>query len=80
MSPIKRKIQRLLALFGFGCLGLNYPLLSLFSRRALWHGFPILYVYLFSVWAVFILIIAFVTERKKLPRASFPQILSRKPE
>jgi predicted permease len=80
MSPVRRKIERLLALFAFGCLALNYPLLALFSKISLWHGIPVLYLYLFTVWALFILIIAIVTERKKLPRTSFPPNFSRKPE
>jgi predicted permease len=80
MSPVRRKIQRLLALFAFGCLVLNYPLLALFSKIALWYGIPMLYMYIFTVWFVFILIIAIVTERKKLPRTSFPPIFSRKTE
>jgi hypothetical protein len=80
MSPVRRKIQRLLVLFAFGCLALNYPLLALFSKIALWCGFPVLYLYLFTVWVLFILSIAIVTERKKLPKTSFPPIFSRKPE
>jgi predicted permease len=80
MSPVRRKIQRLLVLFTFGCLALNYPLLSLFSKVALWYGIPVLYLYLFVFWFLFILFIAIVTERKKLPRTSFPPIFSRKPE
>lgn len=80
MSPIRRKIQRLLVLFAFGCLILNYPLLSLFSRISLWYGIPVLYLYLFVFWVVFILLIAIITERKKLPKTSFSPIFSRKSE
>jgi len=78
MSPVRRKIQRLLVLFAFGCLTLNYPLLALFSKNALWFGIPVLYLYLFVLWILFILLIAIVTERKKLPRTSFPPIFNRK--
>jgi hypothetical protein len=78
MSPVRRKIQRLLVLFAFGCLALNYPLLALFSKKVLWYGIPLLYLYLFTLWVLFILLIAIVTERKKLPRTSFPPISSRK--
>lgn len=78
MSPVKRKIQRLLVLFVFGCLALNYPLLALFSKAAVYYGIPVLYLYLFSCWTLFIIFIAIVTERKKLPKTSFPQIFSRK--
>lgn len=74
MSPIRRKIQRLLVLFIFGCITLNYPLLALFSKKVLFFGMPLLYLYLFVLWILFIICIAFVTERKKLPKTSFPQI------
>lgn len=78
MSPVRRKIQRLLVLFAFGGLALNYPLLALFSIRSLWFGIPALYLYLFVFWLIFIVFIAVVTEMKKLPRTSFPLILNRK--
>ena len=80
MSPVRRKIQRLLALFTFGCLAFNYPLLAVFSKIALWYGIPVLYLYLFVVWVLYIFAIAIVTERKKLPRTSFPPIFTRKQE
>ena len=78
MSPIRRKIQQLLVLFVFGCLALNYPLLALFSKTILWYGIPLLYLYLFGLWIIFILCIAIITERKKLPRTSFPPLFARK--
>lgn len=78
MSPVRRKIQRLLVLFSFGCIALNYPLLTLFSKTLLWFGIPVLYLYLFVLWAFFIIFIAIVTERKKLPRTSFPPVSNRK--
>ena len=78
MSPVRRKIQRLLVLFGFGCLAINYPLLALFSKIFLSFGIPVLYLYLFGLWLLFIIFIAIVTERKKLPKTSFPLILGRK--
>ena len=77
MSPVRRKIQRLLVLFALGCLVFNYPLLALFSKTALWYGIPVLYLYLFILWLLFIVCIAVVTERKKLPRTSFPLNSSR---
>jgi len=77
MSPVRRKIQRLLVLFAFGCLALNYPLLALFSKASLWYGFPVLYLYLFVLWVLFIVCIAIVTERKKLPKTSFPPMFRR---
>ena len=78
MTPIRRKIQRLLVLFFFGILALNYPLLALFSKTVLWFGIPLLYLYLFVFWVIFIIFIAFVAERKKMPRTSFPLTFKRK--
>jgi hypothetical protein len=72
MSPIRRKIQRLLVLFVFGCIALNYPLLDLFNMPVLWFGIPALYLYLFIFWFIFIAFIAIVAERKKMPKTSFP--------
>jgi hypothetical protein len=77
---VRRKIQRLLVLFVFGCLALNYPLLALFSKNVYLFGFPLLYLYLFVLWALFIICIAFVTEMKKLPKTSFPPLFTRKPK
>ena len=78
MPPIRRKIQRLLVLFAFGVLVLNYPLLTLFNKTVLWFGIPLLYLYLFVFWIIFILCIAIVTERKKLPKTPYPLIYNRK--
>jgi hypothetical protein len=80
MYLIRRKIQRLLVLFAFGIIALNYPLLALFSKSKLWHGIPVLYLYLFVFWILFIMFIAIISERKKLPRTSLPPIFSRKSE
>jgi len=78
MTPVKRKIQRLLVLFVFGIFALNYPLLALFSKTVLWFGIPLLYLYIFVFWVLFIICIAFVAERKKMPRTSYPLPYSRK--
>jgi hypothetical protein len=58
------KSQRLVALFLLGCLLLNYPLLSLFNRFGTVLGIPIIYFWLFAVWALLITLMAFVVERK----------------
>jgi hypothetical protein len=41
----------------------NYPLLSLFNRRGTVVGIPMLYFWLFAVWALLIALVAFVVER-----------------
>jgi predicted permease len=57
------KGQRLAALFLLGCLLLNYPLISLFDGDTRVLGVPLLYVYVFVAWALFILVMALVVER-----------------
>ncbi|MFQ5995663.1 MAG: hypothetical protein ACE5K1_11285 [Acidiferrobacterales bacterium] len=69
-----RRIERLIALVLVGLLGLNYPLLSLFSEGGLFFGIPLLYLYLFVFWAVFILFAGLIAETKahepQQPRAT----------
>ncbi len=59
------KSQRLVALFLLGVLLFNYPLLALPSRTTQLFGIPLLYVYIFGAWALFIGLLAFVVERKR---------------
>lgn len=55
----------LVAAFLLGCLLLTYPLLSLFDRSATVLGVPLLYVYLFTAWALLIAIMAIAVERRR---------------
>ena len=55
--------QRLVALFMLGCLLFSYPLLSLFNIGGTVAGIPILYAYLFGVWAALIALMILVVER-----------------
>jgi hypothetical protein len=55
--------QRLVAVFVTGCVLLNYPILSLFSRSVDVAGIPLLYVYVFAVWTVLIAAMGIVVER-----------------
>ena len=57
--------QRLAAIFLMGCILLNYPILSLFTRPARIAGIPLLYVYLFGTWALLIGLMALVIERPR---------------
>lgn len=59
------KGQRLIAVFVIGALLFSYPILSLFNRPKLLFGAPILYVYLFVIWAVLIALYAFIVERQR---------------
>ena len=58
------KGQRLVALFLLGFLLLNYPLLNLFARNEEILGIPLLYAYVFVVWAAFIALMALVVEKR----------------
>jgi hypothetical protein len=58
------KGQRLVALFLLGLLLFNYPLLDLFAGPGQVFGIPILYVYVFSVWALLLALMAVVVEKR----------------
>ncbi|HEY7655566.1 MAG TPA: hypothetical protein VH881_01770 [Burkholderiales bacterium] len=57
------KGQRLAALFLLGLLLLNYPLLNLFAGAARVAGIPLLYAYVFAVWALLIGLMVWVVEK-----------------
>jgi hypothetical protein len=54
----------LVPVFLFGCLLFTFPLLSLFNTRDTVLGIPMLYAYLFAVWAVVIALLALAVERR----------------
>src|SRR5712691_4729355 len=58
------KGQRLAALFLLGFLLFNYPLLNLFAGPGQVWGIPLLYVYVFAVWALLIGLMALVVEKR----------------
>jgi hypothetical protein len=58
------KGQRLIALFLLGCLLLDYPLFSLFAGPAQLFGVPLIYLYVFFVWALLIVLMALVVEQR----------------
>ncbi len=55
--------SRLIAVFLLGCVLLNYPLLSLLDRSVEFLGVPLLYAYVFVIWAGLIGLMAAVIER-----------------
>lgn len=67
MPETKRQHERLTAVFIIGVILLNYPLLSIFSRVRLLFGVPVLYLYLFIIWFIFIGCVAVVLEKIKSP-------------
>jgi hypothetical protein len=56
--------QRLAAIFLLGCVLFNYPLLSLFNKPWKILDVPLLYIYIFSAWALLIMVMAYVIERR----------------
>ena len=65
MQEHERKGQRLIALFIFGCLLFNYPVLSLFNVAAQVAGVPVLYAYIFAAWALLVVLMAVVVEARR---------------
>ncbi len=57
--------QRLAAIFLMGVVLLNYPILSLFSRREDVAGIPLLYIYVFAAWIILVGLLALVIERRR---------------
>ena len=55
-----RHNNRWVGLFLLGYLLLNYPLISLFNLKRLAAGIPVLYIYIFSVWAFLILLVMLI--------------------
>jgi len=54
--------DRLVALFLFGCLALSPPLLAIFGVPTFIAGVPILFLYLFAVWAILIALLVLIIE------------------
>ncbi|CAB1070401.1 hypothetical protein D1AOALGA4SA_910 [Olavius algarvensis Delta 1 endosymbiont] len=67
MTPENRKNKRLVALFLFGFVLLNYPILSLLNISISVFGLPLLYIYIFGVWGLLIFLAALVMSRSKEP-------------
>jgi hypothetical protein len=64
MEKTNAKTQRLVALFLLGNVFFNYPLLALVNRPDSLFGIPLLYVYMFAAWALLIMLLRLVVERK----------------
>ena len=65
MQEHERKGQRLIALFILGCVLFNYPVLSLFNVATEAFGVPVLYVYIFTAWALLVGLMALVVETRR---------------
>ena len=71
MLTMTQRTERLVVLAVIGILALNYPALSLFAHGGLLFGIPVLYLYLFVVWAGLIALAAAIIERKTGRISSF---------
>lgn len=65
MAPENNKYKRLIALFLFGLVLLNYPILSLLNVNVMLFGFPLLYIYIFGTWGLLIFLAAIATSRSE---------------
>lgn len=55
--------ERLIALVLLGALLFNYPILRLFGVEYGLFGIPLLFVYVFAAWGLFIALVARVVDR-----------------
>jgi hypothetical protein len=62
--------QRLAALFGAGCVLLNFPLLALWDRDATLAGVPLFPAALFLIWAGLIAVLGWIVEQDEDPAAN----------
>jgi hypothetical protein len=67
MAEQKRINERLIALVCLGIVALNYPFLSLFSKKMFFLGVPLLYLYIFALWFLFIVVLALVMRKRGSP-------------
>jgi hypothetical protein len=58
-----RSRERLLLLFLVGVLLVNFPVLAVFHQSATAWGIPVLFLYLFGVWAAGIVAVFAVVRR-----------------
>ena len=65
MTPENKKYKRLIALFLFGMVLLNYPILSLLNINIFILGYPLLFIYIFGTWGLLIFLAALATSRLK---------------
>ncbi len=72
MPEPSKKSDRMGALFLLGLLLFNPPLLNIFDAGpgVTFIGIPILYLYLFTAWAVLVGLMGLVIERKPKPKSS----------
>lgn len=58
------KSAKLIILFVAAVAMLNFPLLGIFDRRQLQYGLPMMYCYLFAVWALLVLLVGLAVQNR----------------
>lgn len=64
----KIKNQRLVALFLFSCVLLNYPFIGIFNSVSYVAGVPIMFLYLFLIWLSMIIMLFYINEISRMSR------------
>lgn len=70
MTPDSLRQRRLAGAFVFGWIFFNYPVFSLFNLPMAWAGIPLLYGYVFLLWAALIGVIMLAARRTSPPDGS----------
>ncbi|MBU0481753.1 MAG: hypothetical protein KKG47_11710 [Proteobacteria bacterium] len=70
MAEQKKINERLIALVCLGIVAFNYPLLGLFSKKWFFSGVPLLYLYIFSLWFLFIIVLALIIRKRPSPAST----------
>jgi predicted tellurium resistance membrane protein TerC len=60
----ERKGQKLIFASIIFVIAISYPFLTIANTKKNWMHIPILYLYLFGVWLVFIIWVAIIADRK----------------
>ncbi|MEN9700748.1 MAG: hypothetical protein RIR55_51 [Bacteroidota bacterium] len=60
----ERKGQKLIFASVVFAIAISYPFLTIVNKNQQWMHIPILYLYLFGSWLLFIIWIAFIADRK----------------
>jgi hypothetical protein len=60
----KDKYQKILGIFILFTMLFNFPFVGLFRKGGLAFGIPMLYLYLFGMWFLFIILIVWTMEKK----------------
>jgi hypothetical protein len=61
---LERKGQKLIFASIVFAIAISYPFLTLANTKKNWHHIPVLYLYLFGAWVLFILWVAVIADRK----------------